>query len=114
MPTVSNAPSFTSLSRALLIAGAALWLAGCETTGSSGPQAKAEPPMTHARAASECWMRTEKDAALMNLDRRADIVTRCIDDKMKIVQPGPAARVKDVAARADTKPPEGKPSETRR
>jgi predicted small secreted protein len=69
---------------ALLLAAAAL--AACETTG-SGPGAQAaapaEPPMTHSRAASECWMSTEKGSAGMNLDKRADIVTKCIDQKMK-------------------------------
>lgn len=63
----------------------ALALSGCETTGSTpGPQAAApEPPMTHSRAAQECWMKTEKGAAALGLDKRADIVTKCIDDKMK-------------------------------
>lgn len=63
---------------------AATLLAGCETTG-GGPSEAAKPelPMTHTRAASECWMKTEKGAASVNLDKRADIVTKCIDEKMK-------------------------------
>ena len=63
----------------------ALALAGCETTGTGpGPMAAApKPPMTHSRAAEECWMGTEKPDAHMNLDQRADIVDRCIKDKMK-------------------------------
>ena len=68
---------------------AALALAGCETTG-SGPSAQAakpEPPMTRSRAATECWMGTEKGAASMNIDKRADIVTKCIDEKMKNAPP---------------------------
>ena len=40
-------------------------------------------PMTHTRAARECWMRTEKSGPSMDLDRRADIVNKCIDEKMK-------------------------------
>ena len=40
-------------------------------------------PMTHARAARECWMKTEKSSPSMDLDRRADIVNKCIDEKMK-------------------------------
>ena len=118
MPTVSNTTSLKVLSRALAVACAAVWLAGCETTGSSGPQARAEPPMTHARAASECWMRTEKDAAQMNLDRRADIVTKCIDDKMKADQAVAAPAAREVAARPEAKqaakPPESNPSDARR
>ena len=44
---------------------------------------KIEPPMTRARAATECWMKTEKGSAGVNIDKRADVVTKCIDDKMK-------------------------------
>lgn len=63
----------------------ALALAGCETTGAGpGPMAAApKPPMTHSQAAEECWMGTEKSDARMNLDKRADVVDRCIKDKMK-------------------------------
>ena len=64
---------------------AALALAGCETTGTGpGPAAQAAPaePMTHTKAAEECWMSTERTDASMNLDKRADIVTNCIRQKM--------------------------------
>ena len=63
----------------------ALALAGCETTGAGpGPMAAApKPPMDHARAAEECWMGTERSDAHMNLDKRADLVDRCIREKMK-------------------------------
>ena len=71
----------------LALALAALALAGCETVPyPAAPQAAAAPPeqpMTHSRAATECWMATEKGHADMNLDKRADIVTKCIDEKMK-------------------------------
>lgn len=40
-------------------------------------------PMTRARAARECWMRTEKSALQMDLDKRADVVNKCIDDRLK-------------------------------
>ena len=40
-------------------------------------------PMTRARAARECWMRTEKANPHQDLDKRADVVNRCIDDKLK-------------------------------
>src|SRR5262245_13748965 len=40
-------------------------------------------PMTRTRAARECWMRTEKGNPHQDLDKRADIVNRCIDDKLK-------------------------------
>lgn len=66
-----------------LVLGTAL-LAGCETTGPGAtPTAQAQPPMTHARAAEICWMSTEKGAGSMNLDKRADVVDKCIEDKMK-------------------------------
>lgn len=88
----------------LLLLGIAALLSGCETDGSTqsplaalttanakkdDPAKPAEPaaapqePMTHARAASECWMSVEKGRADANLDKRADFVTKCIDEKMK-------------------------------
>jgi hypothetical protein len=86
---------FASL--ACVVASAAL-LAGCETDApgplaslSSKPSepAKApEPPMTRSRAASECWMSTEKGSSSANLDKRADLVTKCIDDKLKAAPKG--------------------------
>ena len=82
-----NATMTTSMIRIIpFIALAGLALAGCETTGTGAPTqtAKApEPPMTHTRAAEQCWMSTEKGAAAMSLDKRADIVDKCIADKMK-------------------------------
>lgn len=75
------------------LALAMLLLAGCETTGSGpGTPATAKPaeaPMTHSRAAQECWMATEKGYASADLDKRADLVTKCIDDKMKGAPPAP-------------------------
>jgi hypothetical protein len=88
-------------SLALLVIAAGL-LSGCETT-SSGPGPLAaqaakppepptpEPPMTRSRAAEECWMKTEKGSAAANLDKRADVVTKCINDKMKAAQAAPKA-----------------------
>ncbi len=34
-------------------------------------------------AAADCWKSTEKNYAKMNIDKRADIVTKCIDDKLR-------------------------------
>ncbi len=69
-------------SATLVVLAAAL--AGCETTGSAPQAAKPpEPPMTHARAATQCWMATEKGHADADLDKRADVVNKCINDKMK-------------------------------
>ncbi len=82
----------------VLVAGL---LGGCETDGKTpGPLASltassAEPakppeePMTRSRAASECWMKTEKGSAGVNIDKRADTVTKCIDDKMKSAAAAP-------------------------
>ena len=44
------------------------------------PVADSEP-MTHARAARECWMKTERTSAHADLDKRADLVNKCIDRK---------------------------------
>jgi hypothetical protein len=79
--------------RLLLVALAALALAACETTGSGAPAPVAtapEPPMTRTRAAEQCWMSTEKGATSASLDKRADIVNKCIEDKMKAAKGGPA------------------------
>jgi hypothetical protein len=92
----------------LVLAGA---LAGCQTTGSPAPSVQAappEPPMTHTRAAEQCWMETEKGHADKSLDQRADIVTKCIADKMKAAHTGkpdskPDAKP-DAKPKADAKP----------
>ena len=85
---------------ALLLAAGGL-LAGCQTDGPSSnplselaayngkkdePAKPAEPPMTRSRAAMECWMKTEKGRADENLDKRADVVNKCIDEKLKTAQ----------------------------
>lgn len=94
----------------LLVALAGLALAGCETTGTGAPTqtAKApEPPMTHRLAAEQCWMSTEKGAATMSLDKRADVVDKCIEDKMKGgaagAAPEPEAKKKKPAVAAAEK-----------
>jgi len=71
------------LTAALLLAAAAL--AGCETTGAGVAQASAKPapaPMSHTQAAEYCWMSTEHGHADLPLDKRADIVTQCIKEKL--------------------------------
>lgn len=80
----------------LLVTGGLL--AGCQTDGPSSnplselaayngkkeePAKPAEPPMTRSTAAMECWMKTEKGTSSENLDKRADVVNKCIDDKLK-------------------------------
>lgn len=52
-------------------------------TQTARPAADDGEPMTHARAARECWMRTEKANPHQDLDKRADVVNKCIDDKLK-------------------------------
>jgi hypothetical protein len=76
---------FARVCRLALLVVAAGLLAGCETTGSTRAEATKppDPPMTQRRAAEQCWMKTEKDSAGVNLDKRADAVTKCIDDKLK-------------------------------
>jgi len=112
----SNFDSRTLLSaaRVTLLAAAALALAACQTDSGSpaaGDVPKAEvaagkpdvaapkpqaakpaeeaEPMTRTRAARECWMKTEKANPRENLDKRADIVNKCIEDKMKAAAASP-------------------------
>jgi hypothetical protein len=69
----------------------AVMLGGCQTDGtgidaSLATANSAEPKtktVTHTEAAAQCWMSTEKGAASLSLDKRADVVNKCIDDKMK-------------------------------
>src|ERR1035437_2126557 len=72
--------------RLLLVVLAAAGLAACETSGlgttTQAPK-PVEPPMTHRRAAELCWMAAEKGSAAMPLDKRADVVDKCIAQKMK-------------------------------
>jgi hypothetical protein len=91
------------ISTLILLAAAAGLLAGCETDGNTPgplaslsspskpaePEKPAEPPMTRSRAASECWMSTEKGPLRSNLDKRADVVDKCIDDKLKSAAAAP-------------------------
>jgi hypothetical protein len=107
----SNADRIIAITRFALLLSCTLAVAACETDG-TGPTAadapRAEPtatkpdvsvvttqaakppepvrdaePMTRSRAARECWMRTEKSSAREDLDKRADVVNKCIDEKMK-------------------------------
>ena len=92
--------------RILPLVLAAGLLAACETTGTgvaTEPPKPPEPPMTHTRAAEQCWMSTEKGAASLSLDKRADLVDKCIADKMKTAsgtaEPAPAPEAKKPEAK---------------
>ena len=97
-PPAENRKILPRARRLALLLIAACALAGCQTDG-PGPfaglgapkaeAAKPEPPMTRTRAASECWMKTEKGQAGNDLDKRADAVAKCIDDKMKTAAAAP-------------------------
>lgn len=104
--------------RLLPLVFAAVALAACETTGTGAPDAAAKPvelPMTHTRAAEQCWMSTEKGAASMSLDKRADMVDKCIAEKMKTgtAEPAPETK-KPEAKKPETKKPETKKPETKK
>lgn len=79
----------TRLIACLTVLGCGLALSACETTGPGAPSVAAAPqaPLTRQDAAMQCWMGTEKSDARMNLDKRADIVDRCIEQKMKGAPP---------------------------
>ena len=84
---------------ALLLLGSAAVLSACQTDSPGSPSAEAAPqeqakPMTHQEAALQCWMSVEKTHKDLALDKRADVVTKCIDDKMSGKAPPPAAEAK--------------------
>jgi len=87
----------------LLLLAAAAILSACQTDSPASPSAQAAPqeqpakPMTHEEAALQCWMSVEKAHKNMALDKRADVVTKCIDDKMSGKAPPPAAEAKPEA-----------------
>ena len=88
--------------RLLLVVLAAAGLAACETSGLDTTTEAAkpvEPPMTHRHAAELCWMAAEKGSAAMPLGKRADVVDKCIAQKMKAAsgsaEPAPAAPAPD-------------------
>ena len=103
VPTTAPQPADGSKRRTtrmlMIVVSAAVLLGGCQTDGSSPlsdlvtssdkkaePATPPEPPMTRSRAAMECWMKTEKGQADANLDKRADAVNKCIDEKLKTAQ----------------------------
>ena len=66
-------------------------LTACQTDNPS-PSAQASPqeaakeaakPPTRQEAALQCWASVDKAHPSMGLDQRADIVTKCINDKTK-------------------------------
>jgi hypothetical protein len=74
---------------AVLLLTCAPALTACQTDGAGTPaaSAQAEPqeppkPLTRSEAAMQCWMSVEKTHKSAGLDQRADIVTKCIDDKL--------------------------------
>jgi hypothetical protein len=72
---------------ALLLFAGAPALTACQTDSTGAPMAQAAPaappePPTRQEAAMQCWMSAEKAHKDLSLDKRADIVTKCIDDKM--------------------------------
>jgi hypothetical protein len=85
---------------ALTLLAAAMLLSACQTDSPGSPSAQAAPqeqpakPMTHQEAALQCWMSVEKTHKDLALDKRADVVTKCIDDKMSGKVPPPAAEAK--------------------
>ena len=114
-PLTFTVPFFAS--RLGLLVACGFMLAGCETDGigptavdapratvsstrpdvdtttahasRSGEPAQKAEQMTRTRAARECWMRTEKSGARENLDKRVDLVNKCIDEKMKATGTAP-------------------------
>jgi hypothetical protein len=66
----SSTPHTRNLIAMLVLVLAAAALAGCGASARTW-------------AAADCWKSIEKNDAKMNIDKRADIVNKCIDDKMR-------------------------------
>ena len=84
--------SWTGKTLVLLLLACTPALTACQTDGPSpsaqaSPQEAAKPP-TRQEAALQCWASVDKAHPTMGLDQRGDIVTKCINDKMK-TQPAP-------------------------
>jgi hypothetical protein len=73
----------------LLIAGSPA-LTGCKTDGTNAQAAAEAPGRPQARheVALQCWGSVDKAHKTMGLDQRADLVSKCIDDRLK-GQPAP-------------------------
>ena len=87
---------------AVFVAGLSIWLAGCETDGSSGPVVRATgeqrqsavdslthdvPPSSIEMARGQCWMEQEKKKNVNNLDAKIAAVDKCIADGKKHLPP---------------------------
>jgi hypothetical protein len=75
---------------AILLVAVSPALTGCKTDGTNAQaaaEAPAHPPARH-EVALQCWASVDKTHKTMGLDQRADVVSKCIDDKLK-GQPAP-------------------------
>jgi hypothetical protein len=66
----SSTPHTRNLIAILVLVLAAATLAGCGASARTW-------------AAADCWKSIEKNYAKVNIDKRADLVNKCIDDKMR-------------------------------
>src|SRR5262249_20859089 len=87
-PTAADAPKAAALSARPVTEPAKPESPKTRAAKPNEPAADAEP-MTHARAARECWMRTEKGNPREDIDKRADVVNKCIDEKLRSAGTGP-------------------------
>jgi len=100
-------PSAARLLLSLLLLASAPVLSACQTNSPATPSAQAAPqepakPPTRQEAAMQCWMSVEKAHKDLSLDKRADIVTKCINDKMNGTQSPPAAEAKPKTPKSKT------------
>ncbi len=87
------APDWTAKVFALLLLACAPVLSACQTDAPGGPSAQAAPqeaskdtPPTRREAALICWSSVDKAHPTMGLDQRADLVTKCINEKTNAAQ----------------------------
>jgi ABC-type glycerol-3-phosphate transport system substrate-binding protein len=49
----------------------------------AAPAPPPQEPMTPEKAKADCWMKYEGDKKIKNLDQRASLVEKCVDDTMR-------------------------------
>jgi len=50
---------------------------------SAAPAPAPQQPLTPEKAKADCWMKSEGDKKIKNIDQRLSLVEKCVDDTMR-------------------------------